>query len=212
MKDKMSEVKSEDRTYHDYVIKDGEFIGDFENLYRDIDDPWRQSSQPNKYARIAGITHLKNFQIKSVLECGSGLGYYANWIHKETGIAPLGIDISKEAIVKAQKLFPNLRFRVSDVTTDLLKYKQFDCILFSEIVWYILPDLNSIFELLTKEFKGKYLLVNQVFYKGTQQYGNEFFTNLSEFIEYVPFTLLGASESTMSEDITIETSSIYRID
>ena len=26
--------------YHDYFIKDGRFIGRFEEMYRDVDDPW----------------------------------------------------------------------------------------------------------------------------------------------------------------------------
>lgn len=71
--------KTTQKSYHDYVIKDGEFIGDFENMYRNCEDPWMQSKQPNKYSRLAGIEHLKSFEIKSVLECGSGLGYYADW-------------------------------------------------------------------------------------------------------------------------------------
>jgi hypothetical protein len=34
----MKEIKSDD--YHDYVIKDGKFIGAFEEMYQNIDDPW----------------------------------------------------------------------------------------------------------------------------------------------------------------------------
>lgn len=68
------------KSYHDYVIKDGKFIGDFEGMYENCNDPWNQSTQPGKYSRISGIYHLLNFNIKSVVECGYGLGYYADWI------------------------------------------------------------------------------------------------------------------------------------
>src|SRR5687767_12812902 len=95
-------------SYHDYVIKDGKFIGKFDEMYSKYEDPWTQSKQPNKYSRMAGIIHLKNFEIKSILECGCGLGYYADWIRKETGIIPKSVDVSEIAIRNAKKLFPHL--------------------------------------------------------------------------------------------------------
>lgn len=160
---------------------------------------------------MAGIIHLKNFGIRSVLECGCGLGYYANWIHRETGIVPKSVDISPVAIEKAKKLFPDLDFEVADITTELEKYKTVDCVMLSEIVWYILPSLKGIFEVLERSFKGKYLMVNQVFYKGTQKYGTEYFTNLKQFIEYVPFSLVAQCEATTVNDSTIETSTLFKI-
>jgi len=200
-----------EKSYHDYVIKDGEFIGKFDDMYLDVNDPWMQSSQPNKYSRMAGILHLKNNNIKSVLECGCGLGYYADWIFKETGIVPKSVDISVAAIEKAKILFPKLDFEVSDITKELEKFKNYECVMLSEIIWYILPSLNDVFEMLKTHFKGKYLIVNQVFYKGSQKYGVDYFTNLEEFINYVPFTLIGKCEATAINESTIETSTIFKI-
>ncbi|UTW66320.1 class I SAM-dependent methyltransferase [bacterium SCSIO 12643] len=200
-----------ENNYHDYVIKDGQFIGDFENMYRDCPDPWTQSTQPNKYARTAGLIHIKNFGIQSVLECGCGLGYYAEWMYRDTGILPKSLDLSTVAIEKAQGLFPHLDFEVADIVKDLVKYQDYDCVLLSEIIWYILPDLQQILEVLKTHFKGKYLLVNQIFYKGQQKYGVEYFTSLSEFIEYIPFEELGHCEATLQSDSTIESSVIFRI-
>lgn len=204
-------MADKEKTYHDYVIKDGKFIGKFDEMYSEFNDPWIQSTQPNKYSRMAGIIHIKNFNIKSVLECGCGLGYYTNWIQQETQITPKSVDISSVAIEKAKSLFPNLDFEVVNICNDLAKYKDYDCVLLSEIIWYILPDLKGIFKILEKYFKDKYLLVNQVFYKGTQKYGNDYFTNLQEFIGYVPFTLVGQCEATTNKDSTIETSTIFKI-
>ena len=197
--------------YHNYVIKDGKFIGQFEQMYQDCSDPWMQSSQPNKYSRASGIIHIQNFGIQSVLECGCGLGYYAEWIYQKTGIIPKSIDISKTAINKAKELFHHLDFEVADISTDLSVYKNFECILFSEIIWYILPSLDKIIEVLKNDFQGKYLLVNQVFYKGTQKYGNEYFTSLEEFIDYLPFQEIGHCKASTENDSTIETSVIFRI-
>lgn len=198
--------------YHDYVIKDGKFIGKFEEMYKQCQDPWTQSQQPNKYARSAGIIHLQNYGIQTVLECGGGLGYYAQWIYEATGIIPKSVDISKSAIEKAQKLFPHLDFEVADISKDLPKYKAVDCVLFAEIMWYILPDLQNILQTLKENFKGKYLIINQVFYKGTQKYGNEYFTNFQELIDYIPFPLLAKLEGTAVSDTTIETSSIFKVE
>lgn len=205
------EAEKPTKSYHDYVIKDGKFIGEFETMYQDCEDPWTQAKQPNKYSRSASIWHLKNFGIKSVLECGCGLGYYADWIHRETGIVPKSVDVSESAIAKAQKLFPHLDFEVADITRELERFKDQDCILLSEIIWYILPDLNALFDVMKEHFAGKHLVVLQVFYKGSQKYGTEYFTNLDEFIEYVPFPLLGKSESTLERDSTIETATIFEI-
>lgn len=199
------------KTYHDYVIKDGKFVGKFNEMYSEFNDPWTQSVQPNKYSRMAGILHIKNFGIKSLLECGCGLGYYANWIKKETSITPKSIDISPVAIEKAKNLFPELDFEVANISTHLLNYQNYDCVMLSEILWYILPDLKGIFEVLKTNFSGKYLIINQVFYKGSQKYGTEYFTNLNELIEFVPFSLVGKCEATTINDSTIETSTIFKI-
>jgi trans-aconitate methyltransferase len=198
-------------TYHDYVIKDGKFIGKFDEMYTKFSDPWTQSTQPNKYSRMAGILHLQNFKLGSVLECGCGLGYYADWIHRQTGLVPKSVDLSPVAIEKARSLFPHLDFEVADIAVDLPKYTAYECVMLSEIIWYILPDLPQLFATLEQHFKGKYLLVNQVFYKGSQKYGTEYFTNLAQFIAYVPFELLGQCEATTVADTTIETSTIFRI-
>lgn len=199
-------------TYHDYVIKDGKFIGKFDEMYSRFPDPWMQSTQPNKYSRSAGIQHLKSlFGVKAVLECGCGLGYYTEWINMETNMFVKGIDISEVAIKKANKLHWPPQFEVANIVTDLHKYKGYQCIILSEIIWYILPDLQKIFKDLETHFKGKHLIVNQVFYKGTQKYGNEYFTNLKEFIDYVPFRLIAQCEATTISDTTIETSTMFRI-
>ncbi|MCU0355332.1 MAG: class I SAM-dependent methyltransferase [Cytophagales bacterium] len=198
-------------SYHDYVIKDGQFVGKFDEMYRKFDNPWTQVQQPNPYARQAGILHLQKYGIRSVVECGSGLGYYSDMIHRNTGIVPKGIDISPTAVEKAKTLFPHLDFRV-DLVQNLRDYRDCEAVLFAEITWYVLPDLDSLFQEMFTHFAGKYFINNLVFYKGTQKYGTEYFTSLREFIDYVPFKMLAYCEATTAEDSTIETSSIFRIE
>lgn len=37
------DIVSEPQKYQDYVIKDGRFVGRFDEMYRHFDDPWHQS-------------------------------------------------------------------------------------------------------------------------------------------------------------------------
>ncbi|OZI05327.1 nodulation protein S NodS [Siphonobacter sp. BAB-5385] len=199
-------------TYHEYVIHNGEFIGKFEEMYQRFEDPWKQSHQPNPYGRQCAILNLKRFGIQSLIEFGCGLGYYSNWIHQETGIVPIGYDISETAISKARQQFPQLDFRTGDIVQVLQEPLPVDAILLAEIGWYILQDLDEIIELLYKNYAGKYLINNQVFYKGTQQFGRDYFTTLQEYINYMPFKLIGYTEATTVEDSTIDTSTLFKIE
>lgn len=199
------------KSYHDYVIKDGKFIGEFDKMYQEVNDPWMQSMQPNRIARYAAINFIKTFKIRSVLECGSGLGYFSNWIHRETGIVPKGIDISQTAVEKARQRFPELDFQVGNVVTDLHKFPAVDAILLSEILWYILPDLNAVLRELKQRYTGKHLIINQVFYKNTQRYGTEYFTSMKELTDFIPFPQVGFCESSNINETTVETATVYHV-
>ncbi|MBL8009048.1 MAG: class I SAM-dependent methyltransferase [Flavobacteriales bacterium] len=200
-------------SYHDLVIKDGRFIGRFEEMYQHFDQPWMQDKQPNPYSRASGILHMQRFGIRSLVEVGCGLGYYADRIHKATGARYVGIDVAPTAVAKAKAHFPHLDFRVDEVK-NLAQYTDFqpDAILFAEVTWYVLDQLDALFKLMLTHYPGKYFIHNLVFYKGTQRYGTEHFTNLKEFMARAPFTPLGWMEATTEADSTIETSSIFRIE
>lgn len=200
--------------YQDYVIKDGEFIGKFEEMYQKFENPWFQASREyneNSYSRNFTILNIRKYGIKSLVEFGCGLGHYTSLIHKSTGARIKGIDISSTAIKKAKRLWPYLDFAV-DRVQNIQNYSEFEAVLFAEITWYVLEDLDEIFNKMFAYFPNKYFFHNLVFYKGKQEYGREYFTNLSEFINYVPFKLIGYSEATAIDDDTIETSTIFKIE
>ena len=204
---------SETHKYQDYVIKDGRFIGQFEEMYRHFDDPWHQSEpriSQESYSRWATILHIRRFSIRSVVECGSGLGSFSRLITNETGARVTGIDISETAVCKARAQHPDLRFEV-DTVDNLARYRDNDAVLFAEITWYVLDKFDEILDLMRREFRGKYFLHNLVFYKGHQRYGREYFTTLDEFVARVPFQLVARMEATTEEMDTIETSTVFRI-
>ena len=62
-------------SYQDYVIRDGKFIGKFEEMYQDCDDTWYQSSMTEtSYSRCNTINTIQRYKLSNVLEIGCGLG------------------------------------------------------------------------------------------------------------------------------------------
>ena len=103
--------------YQDYVIKNGEFIGKFEEMYQKFDDPWHQLEEVyNSYSRISTILSLRKLGATSVLEMGCGLGAFTNYMSSALPeVSITGVDISRTAIERARKSYPKLQFMVGDL-------------------------------------------------------------------------------------------------
>jgi SAM-dependent methyltransferase len=158
--------------YQDYVIRDGQFVGKFEEMYRDHADPWHQSEpayMANSYSRWMTILTMRHLGVRSVLEVGCGFGHYTAMIHRETGADVTGIDIAPTAIAKAQAAYPQLRFAVGSVPS-ALEVPPVDAVLFAEVTWYLLEQLEAVVDALRTHWSGKLFLHNLVFYKGQQRY------------------------------------------
>ena len=201
--------------YQDLVIKDGKFVGEFEKMYQEFDDPWNQTKEgyvENSVSRQIVCNYINQYQINSMVEFGCGLGKTTNFISNKTNINILGVDISETSIIKSKKRYPELKFEVNDIE-NIDEYKDYECYFFSEITWYILEDnkIDKIFEIMKNKLNGKYFIHNLVFYKGQQRYGLDYFSSLDQFIEFCPFKLLGKTISEFEESDCSETSSIFRI-
>jgi len=111
--------------YHDYVFKDGQFVGKFEEMYKNSTEiPWHQDQTSYAIFTDIDIAILKHFQSKykfeNICEVGCGYGYVTNRIKKElsidnTTIRVTGLDISKTAIERAREAFPDINFIVCDI-------------------------------------------------------------------------------------------------
>lgn len=203
------------KDYHDYVIKNGKFVGKFEEMYQSCEDPWNQSDQSsiiNSASRNATNIFIRKFNIHSIVEFGCGLGHTSNFTHNETKVDILGVDISQSAVERASKEYPKLKFKVDDVL-NIGSYSGFDGFLFSEITWYLLEGklLDRVLETMKEVHSGKYFIHCLVFYKGQQKYGLDYFSNLNEFIDFVPFELIGRNFTDLESSGTVETCSIFRI-
>ena len=172
--------------YQDYVIKDGKFIGEFDEMYKDFDDPWEQTTR-EKWAseKAVALNLIRKLNAKKVIELGCGLGHYTNKIHN-LGVDVLGVDISKTAIEKARANYPNCKFVVGDIL-DFSIYKEYrpDVIVMAEITWYILDKLDKFIDFFKFNLPNTYLIHLLTTYPdGVQQYGKDKFTNLHQIMSY----------------------------
>ncbi len=161
------------------------FVGDFEAIYTEENDPWGQSNctdidykkyydySRNKINKLIKSVHDKNI---SILEVGCGLGYVVDLIGRNNqSIEVNGSDISKKAIEIAKRKFPQYTFFVNDITSDKkVINRKFDIVIFNQILWYILEKLDKSFlnchHILNK---NGYFIISQAFFKSEQNYGRE---------------------------------------
>lgn len=88
---------------------------------------------------------------------------------------------------------------------------KFDAIIFSEIMWYILQDIDAVIKNLSEKWEGKLVIINQVFYKGEQKYGNEFFECMEDMVSYIPWKCLKKISIDRIDDGFYESHTVYRI-
>lgn len=77
----MPVIRSSD--YHDYVIKDGKFIGEFEQMYQHVADPWRCVEEADAFKNqllLGAVRHVEG-DVKRALDIGCGLGALTTRLH-----------------------------------------------------------------------------------------------------------------------------------
>ena len=181
--------------YRDLVIKDGKLVGDWDNLYKKVDDPWHQSRNDHVHdtRRQTAILHCKKIRetygTVKVLELGCGFGHISKQL-TELGFLTLGTDVSSEAIKKASEKNPSSVFR-NAIFNDFELIYDFnpDIIIMAELTWYVLSELdNFLFELnkYSKTRKTPTFLIHLLatYAPGVQKYGREKFTTHEEILNY----------------------------
>ena len=136
-------MKIKSKNYHDYIIKDGKFIGEFEEMYQNIDDPWHHGDTVALQYDLT-LYLIDRYKICSsrgrALDIGCGKGAFTARLKKaipKTQI--LAVDIAPTAIKKAKQKHRRLGidFRVMDIQKEYKNInKKFDLIIVSQIMWY----------------------------------------------------------------------------
>lgn len=182
------------KKYQDLVIRNGQLIGDWENLYKTFPDAWEQSSdeQINSASRLMTRFYCqklqKDFMSNSTLEVGCGLGWMTEFLH-QNGFQSRGTDISQECISIAKKRNSELDLHVAKFNDEkhIIDFHP-NIIIMNQITWYVLDEIHEFIDLvkkLPKTDKPTFLIHSLAMYaKGEQTYGLEYFTNHDELKRY----------------------------
>ena len=201
----MKDPRSKPKRYQDFVIRDGRFVGEFEDMYRACADPWHQMAElPFMSDKAASISLLRRlggvFGANRVVEIGCGLGGLTQLVANE-GFEAIGLDVSETAVEGAQERFPGVDFRLGGVEDEnLLRNLKPDVILMADVTWYILDHLKHFLEFLRTDLNSVFLLHNlQTYPTGVQTYGREYFTDLKGMMEYFDMHYLEWGEVTRAD-------------
>jgi len=114
----------------------------FDALYRADPDPWRFASsayEREKYA--ASLAALPARRFRSGFEIGCSIGILTNELG---GVCDelLAVDVADAALEQARRncLLPNVRFANMPVPDAWPDNRQFDLIVLSEVLYYLVPD------------------------------------------------------------------------
>ena len=180
--------------YQDYVIRDGQFVGHFEEMYSKCGDPWHQSTEDlSSTSRIIGIEICRRLnarlQCRRVVEIGCGIGRYTNLL-SQTGVDVVGLDVSTSAVAKARAAFPKIKFEVAGITDhQVIERLAPDVIVMSHVTWYVLPWLRDFLAFLKTRLPSTMLFHIVSTYDPTEQkYGKEFFTTPDEIRAFFGMT------------------------
>ena len=198
--------------YRDFVIRDGNLVGNWEGLYNTFEDPWHQSQLDHAFNTRRQIAILNCQKLKDihgdlkVLELGCGFGFITDRL-RSMGFETLGIDISQTAIRKASALHPLSNFKEQNYNNFEI-YNEFnpDIIIMAELTWYILESLEQYLKDLKKYAISRstpiFLIHLLATYKpGVQKYGLDKFTNHDEILEYFGMNYLESGFiATQNED------------
>lgn len=176
----MGEIKSAD--YRDYVIRDGRLIGEFDQMYRNVADPWHCEAEAGSFKNdllIAAVSRLAS-NVRQAFDVGCGLGGLTARLHQAVPHASWhACDVSDTAVAQASATVPGVRFVRHDLTTDPMlpvASESLDLIVMSEVMWYILPVLSDVLGHFRAALRpGGHLMVLQYFLgPGEQTYGTEY--------------------------------------
>lgn len=174
------ELEIDSVDYHDFVIKDGKLIGEFEQMYQKSQAvPWYQDNQADWIDVRVTVELLRKYApFDYICDFGCGLGYFLKVLSSELGSKTCevaGYDISPTCCEKAKKIFPSFQFRplnlmeagaMTKIRQGEIKRK-YKNKLFSAraILWYVFPQLANVIENINYGISNKadLLLVTQNF-------------------------------------------------
>ena len=190
----MSDPKHPDRDaysmtstrYQDYVIRDGKYIGQFEDMYRNATEvPWHQDETVSAIFSDLTVAILKHRRVGSLLDVGCGMGYMAERLRREIPELKrvIGLDISYTAVARAAEMFRDIEF-VSGTLDNLMLEERFDVVVSKDVLWYVLDNLPGYLAGLARR-SSRWVYLGQSFPDKRPFYGEEILPNAQSVLTYL---------------------------
>ena len=165
------------------------FRGDFEGMYRDIDDPWGcEAAKTSLNNRVfLDILFAADRRFDRVLDIGCGLGGLLSSIRQRNGGAGeiVGIDISETAVAKARQKYPQIRFEQRNLLEQEPWRRDFDLVVMSEVLWYVLADLDRFYDRVAVLLAPGGILGVHQYFPRDQRYGRDVLDGLSGYQQFM---------------------------
>jgi SAM-dependent methyltransferase len=168
-------------------------LGNFEEFYKNVDDPWDQTSKDSDIAsyykfsrkRLIECILLHNSH-NSIIEIGCGLGFVTNIIKNNFEQSFVsGFDISKTAIQKSRMKYSNIEFCVKDIASNNFKYDgHADVVILSQMLWYVLQDLDVVIKNIFSILNDNGFMIIQMAFLNNQNYGKDIINGFSGLVQY----------------------------
>lgn len=129
---------------NDYIISQGEFVRDFDAMYRDFEDPWSQEKRGVEDVSFNLLTSgLKFiFRGKKMIDIGCGPGHLSGAFVDSLKVDQyIGCDISEAAVSKAKIAYPAADFRVLNIIEESLPEKA-DLVTALKTLYYCAPEID----------------------------------------------------------------------
>ena len=126
------------------------FNRQFEELYRQIPDPWgcaagEESLNNNLFLELL-VSHRPVYQ--TALDIGCGLGGFTDRVRRYTGARMIGIDVAETAVKQARAAHPRTQFLAMNIMTENLSWTGWegamDLVIMSEVLWYVCDFLDEV--------------------------------------------------------------------
>jgi 2-polyprenyl-3-methyl-5-hydroxy-6-metoxy-1,4-benzoquinol methylase len=168
--------------------KTGTFRGEFEKMYSDIEDPWGceagKSSLNNRI--FLDVIFADDRRYERILDIGCGLGGLLSTIRARNGGGyVLGVDVSATAVEKARRQYPEVSFQQRNIVTEDLGERDFDLVVTSEVLWYMLDNLPLFYDRIEATMSHGGVLAVHQYFPTEQRFGKDVIDGLSGYLRFM---------------------------